>query len=243
MQLNPKLIKNKFKKSMDKYDENALVQKVMAEKLIGSLKENSYDKILELGCGTGLLTRQAAEKLSFKKYYVNDIVEKSKFYIDKIIPENIFICGNAQKIKLPVKVDLIISNAMFQWFNNLDRVLEYYYTLLNKGGTIAFTTFSPENFSEIKSVTGIGLDYKTVDEIREILEKNFEVIHLENFDYTLHFKNPLEILAHMKNTGVNSLTEQRWGVKEVKEFCDKYREKYPDLPLTYSPIIAVCKKV
>lgn len=243
MQLDPKLIKNKFKKSMDKYDENALVQKVMAEKLVDVLDKKHYDKILELGCGTGILTRKISENISYEKYYVNDIVEKSKFYVDKIISENIFICGNAQKIKLPVKVDLIISNAMFQWFNNLDKVLEYYYSILNDCGTIAFTTFSPDNFSEIKSVTGLTLDYKTVDEIREILGKNFEVIYLENFDHKLNFTNPLEILAHMKNTGVNSLTEQHWSVKDVKNFCDKYRELYPDLSLTYSPIIAVAKKI
>ena len=243
MHINPKLIKNKFKKSMDKYDENALVQKIMAEKLTAVLPEQSYDKVLELGCGTGLLTSQVCRNITYGKYYANDIVEKSKFYIDKIIPENIFICGNAQKIKLPSKVDLIISNAMFQWFVNLEKVLDYYYTILNKDGTIAFTTFAPENFKEIHAVTGLGLDYKNIDEIREILEKNFEIIYLENFEYKLTFANPLEILAHMKNTGVNSLTEQHWGVKDVKNFCDKYRDLYPEPSLTYSPIIAAAKKI
>ena len=228
---------------MDKYDENALVQKIMAEKLTAVLPEQSYDKVLELGCGTGLLTSQVCRNITYGKYYANDIVEKSKFYIDKIIPENIFICGNAQKIKLPSKVDLIISNAMFQWFVNLEKVLDYYYTILNKDGTIAFTTFAPENFKEIHAVTGLGLDYKNIDEIREILEKNFEIIYLENFEYKLTFANPLEILAHMKNTGVNSLTEQHWGVKDVKNFCDKYRDLYPEPSLTYSPIIAAAKKI
>lgn len=243
MQLNPKLIKNKFKKSMDKYDENAVVQKLMAEKLAANLPEKSYGKILELGCGTGILTRNLVSKITYTKYFANDIVEKSKFYIDKIIPDNIFICGNAQKIKLPSKVDLIISNAMFQWFENLDKVLEYYGTLLNSGGTIAFSTFSPENFKEIREITGLALDYKTTDEIRSILEKFFEVIYIETFEYKLNFNNPLEILAHMKNTGVNSLTEKQWGIIEVKNFCDEYKKHYPDLSLTYSPVIAVCKKL
>ena len=141
------------------------------------------------------------------------------------------------------KVDLIISNAMFQWFSNLDKVLEYYGTLLNQGGTIAFSTFSPENFKEIREITGLALDYKTIDEIRSILEKFFEVVYLETFEYKLNFNNPLEILAHMKNTGVNSLTEKQWGIIEVKNFCDEYKKHYPDLSLTYSPVIAVCKKL
>lgn len=226
---------------MDKYDDNALVQKIMAEKLVSFLDKSSYDKVLELGCGTGILTKLLVQNIRYKKYFSNDIVEKSKFYIDKIVPDSNFICGNAQKIKLPQKVDLIISNAMFQWFTNLDKVLEYYKTLLNPSGTIAFSTFSPDNFIEIKKLTGLSLDYKNIEEIQAILEKNFEIICLEKFDYKLNFTNPLEVLSHMKNTGVNSLTEQHWGIKEVKKFCDDYREAFPELTLTYSPIITVCK--
>ena len=227
---------------MDKYDENAFVQRITAEKLVSSLSQKKFDKILEIGCGTGILTKQIEQNLVFQKYFANDIVEKSKNYIDGIISENTFVCGNAQKIKLPHKVDLIISNAVFQWFENLDKVLEYYSSLLKIDGIIAFSTFSPENFLEIREVTGLTLNYKNIDELKEIVEKNFEIIHIEKFNYKMNFSTTLQILAHMKNTGVNSLTEKHWGIKNVKEFCDKYREKFPELSLTYAPIIVVAKK-
>ena len=227
---------------MDKYDENAFVQRITAEKLVSSLSQKKFDKILEIGCGTGILTKQIEQNLVFRKYFANDIVEKSKNYIDGIISENTFVCGNAQKIKLPHKVDLIISNAVFQWFENLDKVLEYYSSLLKIDGIIAVSTFSPENFLEIREVTGLTLNYKNIDELKEIVEKNFEIIHIEKFNYKMNFSTPLQILAHMKNTGVNSLTEKHWGIKNVKEFCDKYREKFPELSLTYAPIIVVAKK-
>lgn len=245
MQLNPKLIKKQFEKSMSKYDENAVVQKLMAEKLITSLTAaagSNFDRILEAGAGTGLLTKQIAASLTFQKYYANDIVEKSGNYLKSILPDCNFICGNAQKIKPPVKMDLIISNAMFQWFSNPDKVLSYYRTLLNPSGIIAFSTFSPDNFKEIKTVCNLGLDYKEPDEIRSILEKNYKVLHLEKFDCRLNFTSPLEVLAHMKNTGVNSLCTKHWGIIEVKEFCEKYKKLYPDLTLTYSPIIIVAEK-
>ena len=246
MQLNPKLVKKQFEKSMPEYDKNAVVQKLMAEKLISSLTAaagSNFDNILEAGAGTGLLTKQTAARLTFKKYYANDIVEKSGNYLKSILPDCIFICGNAQKIKPPVKMDLIISNAMFQWFSNPDKVLAYYRTLLNPSGIIAFSTFSPDNFKEIKSLTGITLEYKDIDEILIILEKFYKVLYLEKFDYKLTFNNPLEILAHMKNTGVNSLGTKHWRILEVKDFCDKYKNNYPELELTYSPIIVVCRKI
>lgn len=241
MQTDSKLIKNQFKKSLDKYEENAVVQAIMADKLVGNLPARDFASVLELGCGSGLLTKKLSKNITYKKYYANDIVEKSKVYIDKILKNYVFLGGNAQRLQVNAKFNLIISNAMFQWFTNLEKALTYYKTLMNKDGIIAFSTFAPDNFKEIKSLTGLTLEYKTVDEIRSILEKNFEVLYLENFDYTMNFTNPLEILAHMKNTGVNAVSTKHWGIKEVKDFCDRYKEIYPDLSLTYSPIIVVAK--
>ena len=59
MQLNTKSIKSHFEKSMDKYDENAVVQTNSAEKLTLALAQfaNKFENILELGCGTGILTQ------------------------------------------------------------------------------------------------------------------------------------------------------------------------------------------
>lgn len=241
MQTDPKLIKNQFKKSLDKYEANAFVQSLMADKLIENLSGNEFSKVLELGCGSGLLTKKLIKKINYKKYYANDIVEKSKIYIDKILKDYVFLCGNAQRLNVNDKFNLIISNAMFQWFTNLEKAMDYYKGLLNSGGIIAFTTFAPDNFKEIKSLTGLTLDYRSEEEIKKILSRNFDIEYFEKFDYTMNFTNPLAILAHMKNTGVNSVSSKHWGIKEVKDFCDRYKETYPDLSLTYSPIIVVAK--
>lgn len=245
MQINPKLIKNQFEKSLDTYNKNAVVQQIMAEKLIEETAKikTCYDNVLELGSGAGLLTKELIKKITFKTYSANDLVEKSKFYVSEIIPQAAFYCGNASRIKPAKKMDLIISNAMFQWFKDLEKVSVTYKNLLNKEGILAFSTFSPENFKEIHELTGLSLDYKSLGEIKHIFEKNFEIIHVEEFTHTLNFSNPLELLAHMKNTGVNSLTTQHWTFKEVKEFCDNYKSKFPEITLTYSPVIVICQKM
>jgi len=241
-----KNIKKQFEKSMSEYDKNALVQNMMAEKLLIELVkiQTDFENILELGSGTGLTTRKIARKLKFKNYCANDLVEKSQNYVKKFIPKAKFICGNALKIMPSKKVDLIISNAMFQWFENLDNALNILKLSMNKGAILAFTSFSPENFSQIKNLTGLTLNYKSLEETENILKLNgFEILFSENFYEEIEFKNPLELLVHMKKTGVNSLSEKTWTVKKVKDFCDKFSKKYSKTKLTYSPIVIVARLV
>lgn len=240
------IVKKHFEKSMKDYEKNAIVQSMMASKMMIELCRIStdFEYVLELGCGTGLLTKKILNDLKFKKYYANDLIEKSKNYVQKIIPNSQFLCGSALKIRPTKKMDLIISNAMFQWFGNLDKAIEILKRSLNKGGILAFSTFGPENFKEINALTGLSLNYKTKDEIVEILQKQgFEVLYAENFYEELTFKTPLELLAHMKNTGVNSLSEKTWTITKVKEFCDKYSKMYPKSKLTYSPIVVIAKLI
>ncbi len=243
MQLNTKSIKSHFERSMDKYDENAIVQIDSAEKLTNSLTKftTKFENILELGCGTGVLTKRIKNNFSFKNYFANDLVEKSKNYISNIIPDNTFLHGNAIKIRPPKNVDLIISNAMFQWFFNLEDITTHCKSLLNNNGILAFTTFGTKNFTELKDISGLSLNYLTKEEIENILKKDFDILHIEEYTYTLNFNNPLELLAHMKNTGVNSLTSKTWTVKEVKDFCENYLQKYNSVKLTYNPIIVIAK--
>lgn len=245
MQIDNKHIKKQFEKSMQDYDKNATVQMLMASKMLFELAKisKSFEDILELGSGTGVLTKQISKELSFKNYVANDLVEKSKQYVQNFIPNSTFFCGNALKIKLSKKVDLIISNAMFQWFPSLEKAIATIKINLNSNGILGFSTFSPENFNEITSLTGLSLSYKTKEEIEEILKsQGFEILYSEQFYEELKFKTPLELLAHMKKTGVNSLSEKTWTIAKVKEFCDNYSKKYPENKLTYSPIIVIAKK-
>ena len=245
MQIDNKHIKKQFEKSMQDYDQNATVQMLMAMKMVFELTKISktFENILELGSGTGVLTKQLARELNFKNYLANDLVEKSKSYVQKFIPQSTFYCGNALKIKPTKKADLIVSNAMFQWFPSLEKAIQTIKSNLKNEGILAFSTFSPNNFKEITDLTGLSLQYRTQEEIEKILKvEGFKILYSEQFSEELKFKTPLELLAHMKKTGVNSLSEKTWTITKVKEFCDKYTKKYPNAKLTYSPIIIIAQK-
>ena len=243
MQINTRSIKSRFEKSMTKYDENAIVQTQTAKELVFELSKlgKNFDTIIELGCGTGLLTKQIKENMTFSAYYANDLVEKSKNYISEIIPSAIFITGNAQKIKVPRKADLLVSNAMFQWFSRVSDIADCTAKMLNKGGILAFSTFGKDNFREIKETGKISLEYASAEDLTSELSKKYEILYIDEYTKTLNFNNPLEILTHMKNTGVNSLSAKTWSIKDIKTFCEKYLEKYKTVQLSYNPIIIIAK--
>jgi len=244
MPANFKFIKKQFEKSMKDYDKNAVVQTMTADILLTELGKisNVFENILEIGAGTGLLTRHLVSLIKFKNFYANDLVEKSKLYIEKIIPDVKFLCGNILKIKPVRKMDLVISNAVFQWFQNQDKAVKTIKTMLVPNGILAFSTFAPDNFRELKETTGLALNYKTENELVQILKNNgFEILYAKTFNRVMEFNTPLELLAHLKHTGVNSLSEKIWTVKKVREFCDIYSRKYPRPQLTYSPVIIICR--
>lgn len=244
MPVDFKHVKKQFERSMSDYNKNAIVQDVMAGRMMFNLLKISreYENILEIGTGTGLLTKYIAKDLKYKYYCGNDIIEKSKNYIKKFIPETDFICGNAIKIKPEKKFDLIIANAVFQWFENTEKIISKLKSSLKENGFLAFSTFSPENFHEITEIAGLSLKYTPKEKICQILNTyGFEILYSEEFNKIIEFNTPLEMLVHLKKTGVNSLSDRVWSIKHVKHFCDKYSEKYPQTILTYSPIIIIAR--
>lgn len=241
MQINPEIIKKHFQKSIDNYIDNAVVQRIMADRLVDNIKGKTFDKVLEIGAGAGLLTKRIAGSCKFNSYISNDLVETSEMYVKKYISDARFICGDFREILIPEKFDLIASNAVFQWFENLDEVFFKCSNLLNEYGWLIFSTFAPDNFKEFKDITGLSLKYKTEQELIRLLKSNFEIIKLEKFEYAMNFNTPIDILAHMKNTGVNSLSKTGWSIKDIRNFCDKYMQKFSKNTLTYSPIIVIAK--
>lgn len=246
--LDKNLIKKRFKKNLSVYEQNAIAQKYMASELLLNLIKyrKDFNKILEIGCGIGTLTNEILNQLNFDELFVNDIVKNSlspEIQSDKIKG----LYGDSEKIPFPQDLDLVISNATFQWLQNLPAVLNKIHSSLNKGGVLAFSTFEESNLYQISMLTQKALNYYTKSELQEILRKNFKVIYSNSQTLEIEFDSAQDVLKHLKLTGVNGLTPEKWTKKDLKEFGDKYNRLFKNandkLILTYKPVWFICAKM
>lgn len=234
--------KDRFLKISNLYNENAHIQRRMAVNIVNLLKKNNfiaYDKVLEIGCGTGLLTDIMCKEIHYKELHLNDI---NNFL--KITVPHKFISGDIEHVDLIDRYDLIISNAVFQWVDNFERLIDKLYSSLMDGGTLAFTTFGPLNLIEIRDITKIGLKYYSYDYYKHILSNKFKIVFSDEKVYNIVFPSPLDILKHIKYTGVNGVKKVHWSKKDMKEFCEGY-EKFKNqmgYVLTYNPFYFILSK-
>lgn len=232
--MNKDLIKARFTKSLSTYNENAKIQKKMAERLVNLLDSNSYSNILEIGCGTGFLTELINKKIKFEKYTALDIVKYCEDYIKKINPQINFINDDIENfINNSEKYDLIISNASLQWVNNFEEIVNNLKQKLSENGTFLISTFGRENFREIGLITGKSLDYYSPKELETMFPQSEIIpeIHIMAFD------TPKDVLKHLQLTGVNAIESTNWTKKDLINFENTYRSLCPNRPtLTYNPI-------
>ena len=180
--MNKALVRYKFGKSMTTYDDSAYAQKEIAGKLaaqISALYPQTPRTILEIGCGTGLLTRHILSLFGeAARYYLNDINEKVEALMPALFPSGnfTFIGGDAQTVGLPCGIDLLVSSSTLQWFDALPVFAEKSYRSLSPGGYMFLSTFGKNNLKEIRKLTGTGLEYPSPEALREVFSRGFEIL-------------------------------------------------------------------
>lgn len=246
--INKALVSRRFAGSIDSYPANAVVQGETAHGLIAALKAefgSSFDAVFEVGCGTGLLTALIARELQYRKLTVNDLVPDCRSSIAKITNCE-FIAGDIETIaELPRPVDLVISNATFQWLTSPEAAFARFAGILPSGGVLAFSTFGPENLREIAAITGHSLVYRSIPDIRKMLTADFEIKAIAEQSRSMVFNAPLEVLEHLRKTGVTGVSNKIWTKSVLKNFINGYIDRYSvtgGVVLTYHPILVIAVK-
>ncbi|MBI4972806.1 MAG: malonyl-ACP O-methyltransferase BioC [Candidatus Omnitrophica bacterium] len=234
------IIRN-FSRHAHLYDKYADIQKKSALELLGQIKENNFDNILEIGCGTGNYTLLLRGRFKVAKIKAVDIssrmieVAREKFNGSDIE----FIIADAEKLNLKENFGLITSNACFQWFADLEKALLMYRGLLKKQGIISFSIFGSHTFWELNASLKCLFPNKDIvadsflvkDKIKKLLQNNFKKTKIKEISYQERYDGLRDLLRKIKYTGVRGnglgskiLFDHRHFKKLEEVYLNRFKE-------------------
>lgn len=245
--LDKSLVAKVFRKAKATYHDHADMQRAVAARLWQYTSQEintSLNRVLEAGCGTGVLTKLYTPSLKpGARLELWDLVEYDWSDMPKCAH---FVCCDAEQAIAEVEpecYDLIISASTMQWFQSPARFIEHALTALRPGGVLALSTFSPDNLKALADITGSGLVLPGLDALCRMAEvAGGVVVVAAQDDITLDFDSVQQMLRHLSDTGVNGIrnADPRGAVRRVLS-------DYPCRPdgsctLVYKPVYLVIKK-
>ena len=247
---NKQIIEQRFSKAANTYNNQAKAQKIICQNMLGLLKQHIDDdvkKILEVGAGTGIMTRLIIENIHPDAMIINDLCHNTTQYFCELKQkcEMSFMLGDAETIDFPKGMDMIIGCSCIQWFNDIPAFFDRSHDILTENGLLAITTFSNNNLKEFSEVTGNGIAYASSHQLKEMISSKYEILHFSQQEIEITFDTPYDILRHLKQTGVTGTCNQSWTKGKVEAFCREYSEKFStgsEVRLTYSPIYIIARK-
>lgn len=238
--IDKSLVQARFSSATKTYDEEAEVQRMIGAQLWDLLRRERpalSGEILEVGPGTGVFT----------SFYIDSLGDVDWLYLMDLTPQQVripahinmqYIQGDAEMDIRQVpsgSLDAIVSNCAIQWFSDAPSFAAQAMRVLKPGGVFAFSTFMPDNLHEFKAAAGVeGLLTPTTEQWSALAEKYAREWIRKGFSHTIEFSSPVEVLRHMKRTGVNALRQAIWTPSRLERFCKNYPcRANGSCPLTY----------
>lgn len=160
------------------YDRHAVVQRYVAKTLADQIMALSLPRaprVLEIGCGTGLLGEALLDRLPRARWLMTDIapamVERARMRF-AARPDIRFAIMDGERPDAIGPFDLICSSLSLQWFTELRSAVTRLRALLAPHGRLAFTTLAAGSLLSWRQAHGdtpCGThDYPSPDQLAEL---------------------------------------------------------------------------
>ena len=239
------IIRN-FSRYARSYDKYAGIQERVGSELLGLIKEESFRRILEIGCGTGNYTRLLRKRFRDAGLQAVDISDRMiDVASEKLRSEDIeFIVADAEAIEIGGDFDCITSNASFQWFSDLGKAIKRYGAALKEGGIILFSIFGPDTFKELNSSlkdlmrgsATVADSFKSKGEIGDLLRGNFKSVCIREALYEESFPRLKDLLRKIKFSGIRGNGMNGGTIftpRLLKELEQVYLDRFKRINATY----------
>ena len=145
-----------FEKLASNYDAAAFLQLEIAKRMGERLDYIKHQPkvVLDAGCGTGFITKDLLKRYPKSQVLALDIAlnmtRKTKA-LGGWLRKPKLICADAEAMPLkPESDDLVVSNLMIQWSNDLNKMFAGFHSVLAPNGLLLFSTFGADTLKEMK---------------------------------------------------------------------------------------------
>ncbi|WP_209015524.1 hypothetical protein, partial [Roseibium sp. RKSG952] len=108
--------------------------------------------------------------------------------------------------------------------------------------------YGPKQFQELRRLgaTSQAPGLWDPDQIRLALSdtpNHVDIMEVNEEIRRIRFENPVSVLRHLRNTGVNAVTCQTWTKSRLEGFCRNYTAMSESgVLLTYHPVWVIARK-
>lgn len=230
------------------YSNNSQLQYLASKKFFSTLSLDGSEVILDIGCGTGLLTSEISQKVLNGKAIGIDSSDNMINYAAKHyqFPNLEFKLMRAEELNFPFMFDVIVSSFCLHWIKDKQ---ELFYRIAKhlhpEGITRLIMPFKHEQIAQIRHKVMCDdnwTQYFSDEAIKEVLifDNKYDVyannagldnLGFQTEDVKTHFANPTELKAFLKNVTayIDKLPTQEMQDAFMQEVIDLYLKNNPPL--------------
>ncbi|MVF14618.1 malonyl-ACP O-methyltransferase BioC [Ketobacter sp. MCCC 1A13808] len=261
MSVNKRAIAKSFSRAATRYDSVAHVQRQVGEAMLSLLEKQGkyYQNALDIGCGTGALTRALspyADSLTALDIAPGMLAVAQQRDQDKRISR--FVCGDAEQLPFPSQCfDLVFSSFALQWCDNLFQVVTDIRALLKPQGRFLFSLPVDGTLCELKQSWAQAEgrhshvnSFLPVDQVRLALQQSeFNMVAFQERTDQVFYKSVRELTRELKTLGAHQVTSNRTpsltGKQTVLRMTAAYerlRTESGQLPASWHYVVVCVEK-
>jgi ubiquinone/menaquinone biosynthesis C-methylase UbiE len=221
------------------YQKNSNLQWKWAMESLETFPFSEGDKVLDLGCGSGSVTKEIAAKVPSGTVIGLDVSEAMLAYARDhySAPNVIYMQGDARKLPFVEQFDKVVALLSLNWISEQEQALNSLYTALKPGGKAIITrpgkqpsNLGPVAYSLIKTDRWAPYfpnfeqkrQYYTADEYALLLEKAGFIVEKISEDSTYTYFKDREALVGFFRPLCNFLDHLSYSLQQqfVEEIVD-----------------------
>lgn len=234
---DPRAVRRAFGRAAATYDGAAILQREIGARLASRLDvvKLAPATILDGGCGTGRAVGELAARFPGARVVAIDAAcpmvaaarersARGRSVFTKLVAPlargarpPVFACADIASLPLAAgSVELVWSNLVLQWVDDLPRAFRECRRVLSTGGLFAFSTFGPDTLRELREAFA-GVDAHThvarfadMHDVGDmLLQAGFADPVTEMEMITVTYATPRALLAELKAIGATNQTQGR----------------------------------